>query len=138
VVVYLSLCVFASLLQRRRNATRLCQHIVSSQCLQVRLPEDCIAELLAGGSHGPNNSSSGGSGAGPPVAVIAVPVALGGALVAAAVGFVIWRRRRVRRRRRLQAAADKVVLPLAGDSAVFGFGPGMSDPGQSQGRPSAG
>lgn len=122
---------------RRRNATRLCQHIVSSQCLQVRLPEDCIAELLAGGSHAPN-SSTDSSGAGPPAVAVAVPAALGGALAAAAVGFLIWRRRRARRRRRLQGTADKVVLPLGGDSAALGVGPGMSDPGQNQGQPSAG
>lgn len=67
-------------MQLRKNTTRLCEHIVSQQCLQVRLPEDCIAEVLAGSSstRGSNSSSQGAGSGGAIVVPIAVPVAIGG------------------------------------------------------------
>lgn len=81
-------CVHAvrCILQRRRDAIRLCQHIVSAQCLQQRLPEDCIAELslsqAAGGGSGATEAAVGPAGPGPDpprnVVAIAVPVAIAG------------------------------------------------------------
>lgn len=64
-------------LQRRRNATRLCDHIVSGQCLQRKLPEECIAELLANNS---KMASADGSAAWSPArtVAVAVPVAVAG------------------------------------------------------------
>jgi hypothetical protein len=64
-------------LQRRRNATRACDVIVSNECLQRRLPEDCIAELLGSSAIG-NNTGSGLYASRSNVVALAVPVALGG------------------------------------------------------------
>lgn len=65
------LCVL--LLQRRRNATRLCEHIVSGQCLQQKLPEACIAELLAAQSASESSKTT--------TIAVAVSVAVGGGLL---------------------------------------------------------
>ena len=63
--------------QRRRNATRLCDHIVSAQCLQQKSPEGCIAELIANESRAAAEAAHHGDSAN--TVAIAVPVALGGA-----------------------------------------------------------
>jgi hypothetical protein len=73
------LCV---LLQRRRNATRLCEHIVSGQCLQQKLPEACIAELLAAQSASKSSKTT--------TIAVAVSVAVGGGLLLMVVGACCW------------------------------------------------
>jgi hypothetical protein len=45
--------ILLSCLQRRMNVTRLCQYIIPAACISSKLPEECVAELLAG-----NNSST--------------------------------------------------------------------------------
>jgi len=61
--------------QRRRNATRLCEYIVSAQCLQRKLPEDCIAELMANSTM---HTADGAAASDARTVAIAVPVAVGG------------------------------------------------------------
>jgi hypothetical protein len=71
-------------MQRRQNATRLCDHIVSAQCLMQKTPEECIALMLAG-----NSSRAEASAAGidqRKAVAIAVPVAVGGVCAASGEG----------------------------------------------------
>lgn len=74
--------ILLSCLQRRMNVTRLCQYIIPGACLSSKLPEECVAELLAGNNSSAVNSSStvtppGEMERGRAVA-IAVPVVVGG------------------------------------------------------------
>jgi hypothetical protein len=68
-------------LQNRRNATRLCEHVVSDECIQRTTPEICITLLLEEVLRGPAATTASGGSSSNRTAAIAVPVAVGGALV---------------------------------------------------------
>jgi hypothetical protein len=74
--------ILLSCLQRRLNVTRLCQYIVPAACMSSKLPEDCVAELLAGNNSSTVNSSSTVTSPGDTdrrrAVAIAVPMVVGG------------------------------------------------------------
>jgi hypothetical protein len=73
------LCSSAAL-QNRRNATCLCRHVVSDECIQRTTPEICITLLMEELQRGPAATAASGSSSNC-TAAIAAPVAVGGALL---------------------------------------------------------
>lgn len=76
--------------QYRRNATRLCDHVVPDECLRRETPEACISQLTeAVLGAGPAAAAAAG-GSSSRAAAIAAPVAVGGALLVAAAACALW------------------------------------------------
>lgn len=99
---------------RRRNATRLCEYIVSAQCLQRKLPEDCIAELMANSTM---HTADGAAASDARTVAIAVPVAVGGVLVLIGVAAAaLWRQRR--RQQQTAPTAPNTGKPSPGPAAL--------------------
>ncbi|WIA36739.1 hypothetical protein OEZ86_008009 [Tetradesmus obliquus] len=119
----------------RRNATRLCDHVVPDECLRRETPEACISQLTeAVLGAGPAAAAAAG-GSSSRAAAIAAPVAVGGALLlASATALLLWRRRRSKRLsahlplRPLHSSKDDDDLTLtSGPFAGTGTGQG-TDP----------
>ncbi|KAF8065521.1 STY13 [Scenedesmus sp. PABB004] len=79
---------------QRLNATRVCEHVVSADCVRDRSPEACLAELTAQ-LLGQARQLGGGGGtvSGARAAAVAVPVTVASLLLAAGVAAVVRRRR---------------------------------------------
>jgi hypothetical protein len=66
--------------QHRRNATRLCDHVIPEECIRRDTPEICISQLT-GQVLGDGAAAASGSSSSRRTAAIAAPVAIAGALV---------------------------------------------------------